>query len=215
MRVLHLCGPLIVLGVIATQVIAHPLDEGRQQVDFSYRDGQLIWTHALWLGPLVAQPFWSAQLDANGDGAVSSDEASAFASRLSSQVDLRLDATRVTPTMTGVNIAPRAAFLSLPIAPQVTITFTAPISAGEHALEYQTMFDAKRVRLSARFPSGNGARVQQARTEDDVFTAQVSIRSDAAHVEASAAPWWAFVLMGAVAIIVFGAGLMWAARRRR
>lgn len=110
---------LVLLTWVAVPAIvpaaAHPLDQGRQQVDFRYEAGQLTWTHALGLGPFLAQPFWATQLDISCDGVVSADEATAFAARFLTQMDLRLDGLHMMPTVTGVQVAPRVAFLAMPL----------------------------------------------------------------------------------------------------
>ena len=160
-------------GLLNMSASAHPLDEGRQQVDFHFEAGQLIWTHALWLGPLIAQPVW-AQLDTNGDGIISADEAAAFASQLRAQTDLKLDGASRAPNVIGVAVGPHEAFLSMPIAPQVVVTFEVPMQSGTHALTYHTAFEPRRVYLSAHFPSGNGVFVQAADTQTAQFTAQVT-----------------------------------------
>jgi hypothetical protein len=164
---------------------AHPADEGRQDVVFSIRDGQLAWSHDLWMGPLIALPFWSQDIDTNRDQAASLDEQNVFANRFASNIELRIDGEPVPFTLASVDVAPYARFLAQPASPQVRLVFTAPVSNGDHTIEYRSLFDPGRMALSARFPSGGGVAVRNPQVVTNTYTAQLAIKPEALSLRGS------------------------------
>ena len=162
--------------MMAGRAQAHPADEGRQEVMFSIRDGTLTWTHELWLGPLLGQPMWTQEVDTDGDGIASPAEQQTFVDTLRSMVELRIDGKLTPMTLQSYQISTYQKFVAQPAQPQITFSFSAPISAGDHTLAYRTMIDTHRIRFSAHFPSGGGVQVKDPNAGTQNFNAEVSIK---------------------------------------
>lgn len=154
---------------------AHPADEGRQEVAFSLNSGALRWTHEFWLGPLIGLPTW-AQVDRDGNGAVTDAEQLAFAQQLQSQVILQIDGNTIEPHLISIDVAPQARFVAQPAAPQIRVVFSSTIAAGTHTLRFQSNFNPERIKLMARFPSGGGVAVSGAQVKTNLFSAQLEIK---------------------------------------
>ncbi len=154
---------------------AHPADEGRQEVVFGLRGGQLQWVHEFWLGPLVGLPTW-AQIDRDGNGLVDDSERQSFAQSLQSQVELQIDEAVIVPHLISIDIAPESHFVAQPATPQIRLVFSNTITAGTHSLRFQTRFNPQRIKFMARFPSGGGVAISNAQIKGAVFAAQMAIK---------------------------------------
>jgi ABC-type nickel/cobalt efflux system permease component RcnA len=172
---------LLCMGVptVAARAVAHPADEGRQDVVFTVQQGQLTWTHDVWLGPLLGMPMWAQQIDMDGDGAASPGEQQAFIDNLRTMIELRIDGQVVPAHLAGFHVAVQTEFVAQPAQPQVTMVFTAPLSAGRHTLDFRSMIDTHRIKFAGRFPATDGVQIDSPSADAEHYRAVLNIQSSA------------------------------------